>query len=123
MLQRGALAGSLQCFAKTNVGYEAAQQFFNCYARVDPTRARYLPVPSTAHLALQPIHSERQLLQASKISTRQPSRTQNRLQQLFLAIYESVCVNRLLEIFSFLMVFVGRTGPSHGLRGIVDERR
>ena len=55
MLQRGALAGSLQCFAKTNVGYEASQQFFNCYAHVDPTRARYLPVPSTAHPALQPI--------------------------------------------------------------------
>ena len=31
------------------------ETFFNGFARGDPTRARYLPVPSTAHLALQPI--------------------------------------------------------------------
>jgi hypothetical protein len=28
----------------------------NHFTHGDPTRARYLPVPSTAHLALQPIH-------------------------------------------------------------------
>jgi hypothetical protein len=50
-----------QCFAKTNVGYEAAELFFNGSALVDPTRARYLPVPRTAHLALRPNDSERQL--------------------------------------------------------------
>jgi hypothetical protein len=53
----------------------------------DPTRARYLPVPSTTHLALQPNDSERQLLQTSKISTRQPSRSCEHVQQLFLATW------------------------------------
>jgi hypothetical protein len=36
------------------VGYEAAKQYFHCFGPpfIDPTRARYLPVPSTAHQAL-----------------------------------------------------------------------
>jgi hypothetical protein len=38
--------GSLQCFAKTNVGYGAAKRCFHCFPRDDPTRARYLPVPN-----------------------------------------------------------------------------
>ena len=121
MLQRGALAGSLQCFAKTNVGYEAAQQFFNYYAHVDPTRARYLPVPSTAHPALQPIIPNGNFCRRPKLSTRQPSRSGEVLQQLFLAIYEAICVNRLLKVFSFLMVFADRTRPSQRLRGLLTS--
>jgi hypothetical protein len=69
MPQRGALAGSLQCFAKTNGGYgwrETILKYELSRMSSDPTRARYLPVPSTTHLALQPNDSERQLLQTSK---------------------------------------------------------
>jgi hypothetical protein len=47
-------AGSLQCFAKTNVGYGSAGAILNFELRPmssDPTRARYLPVPNTARHA------------------------------------------------------------------------
>jgi hypothetical protein len=53
----------------------------------------------------------------------EPSRMGGEFQQLFLAIYGTLYVKRLLEIFCFLIGIGTSIGCLAGIAGIVDERR